>query len=184
MKVKARKAAAIMLIATLLCTMISSGIVVSSNTLSAENNRIVIEDFDDGAYDESLITSVMGSAPVVENGALKIAHTGGDNIRYRIEGKNAFTNAPAGKAGKLTYDFDIKITNTTGDSNRSIVARDVSTNWNTGTKFVTMKTNLAYNVSTNTISTGESATDGEWYNIKMVFDYTGNHYKIIFIINR
>ena len=169
-----RRLIAVLLAVTLLFTVLSFGAVVSANTLSAENNRFLEEDFDDGEYDAKLITGVMGLSKIsVEDGALKVNHTGGDNVRYRIEAKKAFPDAPAGKAGKLTYEFDVKVINHTGDANRSVVARDVSTNWNTATSFLTMKPELAYSATTNTIKTGDSTTDGDWYQVKLVFDYTG-----------
>jgi len=175
-----KKTLAKLLVLCLILSAFTAGIPVSAEdsatTLSAANNRYLKEDFNDGTYDSSLITMVMGGASKlsVENGALKIAHTGGDNIRYRINAKGAFADAPAGKAGKLTYDFDIKVINNTGDSNRAVVARDVSTDWSTATAFATMKTNLAFCTTTNTISTGGTATEGIWYNMKLVFDYTGD----------
>jgi len=169
-----KKAIASLLTVCLMLSFLTAGVSVSASTLSAENNRYVKEDFNDGEYDANLITMVMGGASKlsVENGALKIAHTGGDNIRYRINAKNAFADAPAGKAGKLTYDFDIKVINNTGDSNRAAVARDISTNWGTATSFVTVKADLAFCNPSNPIATGGTSTVGEWCNVKIVFDYT------------
>ena len=172
--VSLKKTLAKILALCMLASTLTVGVpLVASATLSADNNRYLEENFDDGSYDASLITAVMdGTNLSVENGALKVVTPTNTNVRYRINAKDAFQNAPAGKQGKLTYQFDIKVVNNTGNANRCPVARDVSTDWGTATNFITMKPNQAVGSSTATIS-GATATEGVWYQVKLVFDYTG-----------
>lgn len=147
-----------------------------------EDGKLYVETFDNGEFDSNIFTKTMSSsvdefavAETSDGGkALKFAHgnaSADTNLRWVWNGKNSLSAAPTTPAGKIVYEFDFKMINTTGVSETVFIKA--------GNKWES--TTIAYmypdkvDVLSNGSSKGYAVNTNDWgYRMKVIFDYTSS----------
>ena len=143
---------------------------------AVESGYLYVETFNDGELDTTIFTKTMsGSSDIFEvantpdgGKALEIAHGNASsvsNLRWNWNGKGSLASAPSTPTGKIVYEFDFKMINTTKDTETVFIKA--------GNKWEATTIAYMYPSRVDAISNASNVTVNDWgYRMKVVFDYT------------